>query len=274
MLGLTEMYANNEPAAQRHLEEALELHSRVGSAYGLNEIRATMGHLLVVSGRRLEDGRRLLEAALKGAEGLGNRYTVGYAHLFLGLLEIRLRNWPEAEKHCGTAVGEFAAVSAPVLLCDDAVLSGPSQGSPRPWGAMALAAAATEMVESAGGRFGGLSLEQLEQTRSEAVSLIGKVAAEEAWARGRELTLQETIELAQGATPARRPPGRLSRRELEVAELIAQGLSNRAAAERLHLSERTVEGHVLHILNKLGLSNRTQVATWLREKSSTRSSIA
>lgn len=59
-----------------------------------------------------------------------------------------------------------------------------------------------------------------------------------------------------------------------MADLIAQGLSDRPAAERLHLSERTVEGHLLHILKKLGLSNRTQVATWLREKSSTRSSTA
>ena len=274
MLGLTEMYANNEPAAQRHLEEALELHSRVGSPYGLNEIRATMGHLLVVSGRRLEDGRRLLKAALKGAEALGNPLNVGYAHLFLGLLEIRLRNWPEAEKHCRIAVGEFAAVSAPVLLAMTLYCLARAKVRRDPGGAMALAAAATEMGERVGWRFQGHWLEQLEHTRTEAVSRISKPAAEEAWARGRELTLQETIELAQGATPARRPPGRLSRREVEVAELIAQGLSNRAAAERLHLSERTVEGHVLHILNKLGLSNRTQVATWLREKSSTRSSTA
>ena len=33
----------------------------------------------------------------------------------------------------------------------------------------------------------------------------------------------------------------------------------------MHLSERTVEGHVMHILNKLGLSNRTQVAAWRQE---------
>src|SRR5438477_5219291 len=54
----------------------------------------------------------------------------------------------------------------------------------------------------------------------------------------------------------------LSRREREVAELVAQGLTNRAIAERLFLSERTIEGHVEHAFNKLGLNSRTQLAMW------------
>src|SRR5207237_9556994 len=54
----------------------------------------------------------------------------------------------------------------------------------------------------------------------------------------------------------------LSRREREVAELIAQGLTNRAIAGRLFLSERTIEGHVEHAFNKLGLNSRTQLAMW------------
>ena len=43
---------------------------------------------------------------------------------------------------------------------------------------------------------------------------------------------------------------------------IADGLANRAIAERLVLSERTVETHVRNLLTKLGLANRTQVAAW------------
>jgi DNA-binding CsgD family transcriptional regulator len=56
---------------------------------------------------------------------------------------------------------------------------------------------------------------------------------------------------------------RLTRREREVATLAAQGLSNREIAATTHISERTVESHVQHILEKLGLRNRTQVAAWL-----------
>jgi DNA-binding CsgD family transcriptional regulator/DNA-binding beta-propeller fold protein YncE len=54
----------------------------------------------------------------------------------------------------------------------------------------------------------------------------------------------------------------LTRRELEVAALVAQGLTNRAIAERMFISERTVDGHLEHIREKLGVSTRTQVATW------------
>ncbi|MFZ0163173.1 MAG: LuxR C-terminal-related transcriptional regulator, partial [Trebonia sp.] len=54
----------------------------------------------------------------------------------------------------------------------------------------------------------------------------------------------------------------LSRRESEVASLIALAMSNRQIAEQLVLSERTVETHVRSILAKLGYSTRTEIATW------------
>jgi predicted ATPase/DNA-binding CsgD family transcriptional regulator len=57
-------------------------------------------------------------------------------------------------------------------------------------------------------------------------------------------------------------PGGLSQREVEVAALIAQGMTNREIAERLIIAERTTHAHVRNILDKLGFSSRTQVATW------------
>lgn len=57
----------------------------------------------------------------------------------------------------------------------------------------------------------------------------------------------------------------LTEREREVAVLIARGESNRAIAEQLILSERTVTTHVTNILSKLGFTSRTQVATWATE---------
>ena len=58
----------------------------------------------------------------------------------------------------------------------------------------------------------------------------------------------------------------LTRREREVAALVARGLTNRQIASELHLSERTVENHVSKILRKLGLASRARVATWATEQ--------
>lgn len=54
----------------------------------------------------------------------------------------------------------------------------------------------------------------------------------------------------------------LSRREDEVAALVAEGLTDREIANRLVISQRTAESHVQHILAKLGFRSRTQIATW------------
>jgi DNA-binding NarL/FixJ family response regulator len=56
------------------------------------------------------------------------------------------------------------------------------------------------------------------------------------------------------ARPRQDPLAGLTAREHEVLELLAQGTSNRAIAQRLHLSEKTVEGHVAGTFDKLGLA--------------------
>jgi len=70
--------------------------------------------------------------------------------------------------------------------------------------------------------------------------------------------MQERVPVAAAAAA-----GGLSRREREVAQLLAGGLSNREIAGRLFVSERTVDNHVHHILDKLGFDSRVQVAAWL-----------
>ena len=61
----------------------------------------------------------------------------------------------------------------------------------------------------------------------------------------------------------------LTDRELEVAALVAEGLTNKEVATRLHLSVRTAENHVLNVMNKLGLDNRAQLAAWFVRSRST-----
>jgi predicted ATPase/DNA-binding CsgD family transcriptional regulator len=78
-----------------------------------------------------------------------------------------------------------------------------------------------------------------------------------------------------GPAPAARPgtgtggtvPAKpLTRRERQVAELVADGLGNRDIADRLVLSKRTVDSHIEHIFGKLGFTSRTQLANWVFER--------
>ncbi|WP_203973063.1 ATP-binding protein [Planotetraspora silvatica] len=90
---------------------------------------------------------------------------------------------------------------------------------------------------------------------------------------GAALPYEEVItyalqEEAIGAKPVE-PAARLApltRRETEIAELVSRGLSNKEIAAALVISQRTAEGHIEHILNKLGFNSRAQVAAWLSER--------
>ena len=73
----------------------------------------------------------------------------------------------------------------------------------------------------------------------------------------------ERIEQLRARLPAAAAAGSpLSSRELEVARLVARGLTNKQIGQTLYVSERTAENHVQHILTKLGFSNRSQIAAW------------
>lgn len=93
---------------------------------------------------------------------------------------------------------------------------------------------------------------------------------EREWNSGRSLEPDEAIQLALDAA---QPPAQrlqlpeksrdpLTSREREVAALIARGLSNREIATKLSIAERTAISHVEHIMNKLGLHSRAQIAAW------------
>jgi DNA-binding NarL/FixJ family response regulator len=57
-------------------------------------------------------------------------------------------------------------------------------------------------------------------------------------------------------------PSALTSREMEVATLVAEGLTDRQIADRLLISERTAQNHVQHILTKLDFTSRSQMAAW------------
>jgi predicted ATPase/DNA-binding CsgD family transcriptional regulator len=109
------------------------------------------------------------------------------------------------------------------------------------------------------------------QSVAVAVRGIGQGPFDAAVARGRAMTIDEGVAFALGGKHRPRPAPAvetepqtvLTRRQLDIARLIADDLSNRQIAARLFLSERTVETHITNIFNKLGLGSRVQVSRWV-----------
>jgi non-specific serine/threonine protein kinase len=107
---------------------------------------------------------------------------------------------------------------------------------------------------------------------------LGAAAFAAAWSEGQGMTLDQAVAYVRSAAGAESQPSRavpdkndkrsgdLTRRESEVARLIAKGLSNREIAAALVVTERTVEGHVSNILAKLGFRSRAQVTAWVVER--------
>lgn len=77
------------------------------------------------------------------------------------------------------------------------------------------------------------------------------------------LALGERVRAADAPAPAGTATSPLSRREADVARLVAEGLSNKQIGARLFISEHTVDSHVRNILGKLGFSSRAQIAAWI-----------
>ncbi|HEX3789759.1 MAG TPA: LuxR C-terminal-related transcriptional regulator, partial [Pseudonocardiaceae bacterium] len=98
---------------------------------------------------------------------------------------------------------------------------------------------------------------------------IGKRPFEAAYREGARMSLEEAVAFALEETKpatAADDPSALTPRELEISELIGQGLSNGDIATTLVLSRRTVEAHVQHLMAKLNFTSRTQVAAWVAGK--------
>ncbi|HEY4889099.1 MAG TPA: LuxR C-terminal-related transcriptional regulator [Candidatus Dormibacteraeota bacterium] len=133
--------------------------------------------------------------------------------------------------------------------------------------ALRLAGAADRLTREYSLTTWSFRAQQLEDARKQAHDRLGtKGRGEAAWKEGQTMTTAEALEYALGGD---RPPeegptdrGLLSRREREVVTMVASGMTNKEIAQRLFIAERTAEGHVERIRNKLGVRSRTEVATW------------
>jgi DNA-binding NarL/FixJ family response regulator len=83
-------------------------------------------------------------------------------------------------------------------------------------------------------------------------------------ARGESPLAPSAASALLAARAGRRPAEGLTPREREVLLMVAQGLPNKQIARRLEISERTVKGHLTHIFERIGVTDRTQAALWAK----------
>jgi DNA-binding CsgD family transcriptional regulator len=133
-----------------------------------------------------------------------------------------------------------------------------------------LLGAAEAVGTRAGAEIMGPSVPFWAQAKELALAALGPSKFEAEFMAGNRMSRDAAVRLALGESHqdevedgANAAPGPLAKREVEVAQLIAEGLSNKRIGAKLFISEATVATHVRNIMNKLGFNSRAQIAGWM-----------
>jgi DNA-binding CsgD family transcriptional regulator len=132
---------------------------------------------------------------------------------------------------------------------------------------------ATAIEETTGEVWNKHWLGAYQQAISQARDKLGSSRFTERWRAGRTMREADVIMIAlarsQAAASPRGADG-LTSRETQVSELIAEGITSQEIAHRLGIGRRTAEAHTEHIMTKLGVRSRAQVAVWVERIKQTR----
>ena len=266
MKGVDRFLAEEHETARVFLEQGVALHRETGDAIGLGNCLASLGTVRLRLGERADAIASLTEA-LDLFDGCGDRWGAGFSQTYLGVAHLAAGERASAERHFTEALRILGPLHDVTMLT--LAIGGLAEiAAPADWPrALRLAGAALSLRERVGGPFPPWIASEIADLTARGRAALGVAAADRALTSGARLEASDAVALALGALPqTRTATAPISGREMEVSLLVAQGLSNDEIADRLHLSRRTVENHVLHILNKLGVANRTQIAVWVRAR--------
>jgi DNA-binding CsgD family transcriptional regulator len=257
-------WAASTPARQwRSYLDSRSTRSRDWSISPWSRAASTLALTFLITDERAR-ARELLEQALAIHTAAGYLWGEGQTRLYLGAT-IEATDQQAASRHYLRAIECFQHYRDTNLLANALIGQAGLIAGRDPAVALRVTAAAVSVRVRVHGNFPGFFGERMQRIRAACEAALG-TDADRIWAAGSRLGLDEATALAFGVTRPRAPaPAGLSTRELEVVRLVADGLANKAIATKLHLSVRTVESHVRHVLAKAGLSNRTQLAKWARE---------
>jgi non-specific serine/threonine protein kinase len=257
------MLSRDLGAAARDLEGSIKLFRELGQAQGVSRGLGILGFVHLYRGDA-GTATRIFEDALAKAQGCDDSWGVGQVSLGLGLTAKTSGNKDMAIAHLHRAVASLvAAGDATILGVALSTVAGLTFDQD-PRRALRLAGSAVAFRARIGGTYPPATVTELDSVRARGGGLLGAAAAEAEWKAGSELDAASIVEIMEGRRPLREP-GPLTARQREVANLVAEGLTNAQIAATLHLSERTVENHVFNALSALELHNRVQLATWITE---------
>ncbi|MGW1956648.1 ATP-binding protein [Streptomyces sp. NPDC001920] len=286
VIGVITLFLDDLPAALTHFEASVARGPVPGqhlSLYGLDqvELACALG-FLGEADRAVE----VCEQVRRMCERHGEEWVHSYVLRILALAHTVRRDWRRAEHHARRALRLKLAVHdvIGIALTLDLLARVATETGAHARAAVLLGAADRTWAGIDRDRWGSATLNSArKESEARAREALRDPEFQRAHERGTGLALAEAVDYAaDGDRPSRRrtdpadrpangPPTStrpptgvpLTRRETEVAELVAQGLANQQIADRLFIARRTAEGHVERILGKLGFSNRSQIAAWM-----------
>ncbi len=275
--GLTALFGGDVSEAMRLVEAALDQHSANGDLLGVTMSALSLARAMSRSGRT-ERATQLYDTALSLTEKHQESWCRHWVLTVLAMEEWEKGRLEQARSYAyeSLLINRRALDDRQNIAADTEVLAWIAAGEGEHERSARLLGAADSMARRVAVSFLPIVGEKhhnrcLEQVRQ----ALGDKAFDRAFEAGRALTYEEALREALGERPvapervpaaqaagARAP---LTPRETEIAELVAQGLSNKEIAATLVIAQRTAEGHVEHILSKLGFTSRTQIAAWIAE---------
>ena len=269
--GLARLVAGDSTGAKESAESSLAL----ARSRQLRPI--AMGALRLIANIRLAAGdfeaaAKAAEEALELSDGWGEMWLRGYLLNDLAQAASRRGDLARAEAlareevRCHVALDDRQGLSLVAEML--ASMAAERAAYQR---AATLFGCAQCLRERVGSTFPESYRSEHEAAASLATEALGSAAVEIAIEQGRAMTLdlvaaylleEKRPTVGLRPTSERRPNG-LTVREFEIARLIADGLTTAQIAAKLFISERTVTTHVTNMLNKLGLSSRLQLASWV-----------
>ncbi|MFD8716703.1 ATP-binding protein [Streptomyces sp. NPDC059629] len=274
VIGVVQLFADDLTAAHAHYETTVARGPVPGqhlSLHGLDMVELACAHAFL---GRPDRAVAVCEQALRLCEAHGEDWVRSYVLRILALAHAVRADWPRAEPCARQALRRKLDVHDVIgigltldLLARIADGLGAAERT-----AVLLGGADRVWFDIDRDRWGSTALNSARRAcETSARAALGPGGYERAYGRGGAFGLAEIVAYAldeELQEPERQPelrmsPVRLTRRETEVAELVAEGLGNQQIADRLVIARRTAEGHVERILGKLGFSNRSQIAAWV-----------